>query len=188
MRRRPGRLVTAALTISAGMSVTSPAQPALVRFEDRRGDAEGRMDIEWVSVDNGRPLTIIIKHRDLTRSTAEAGAFIDVVPGAGPEYLVNGGVYDSDYQLSRANGWHAGDRPLNCPVIMTRTSDETPSPSRSRVAAWTTGPAQRPASVSQRSREFPVSGPTGRRGTAAGLHGSGGRLSRGVPSAARPSA
>jgi hypothetical protein len=119
MRRRPGRLLAAALTISSAMSVTPPAQAAMMRFEDRRGDAGGRMDIEWVSVDNGRPLTIIIKHRNLTRSTAEAGAFIDVEPGAGPEYLVNGGVYDSDYQLSRANGWRPGNEPLNCPVVMS---------------------------------------------------------------------
>jgi hypothetical protein len=128
------RLVT---VLALGLALVAPAPAATADTRTFRDDARtaGPMDIRSVSVRNEQRLTLRIVVDDLQRRPGRsASAWIDTDPRRpGPEYVIGSGLFDSDWQISRARNWKvAGDGPLSCPVGQTLVYDRD-------VIRWTTG-------------------------------------------------
>ena len=114
-----------------------PAAPAVAdaqTFKDGK-TTEGPMDIHRVSVVNEKRFQVRIKVDNLQRKHGRSAAvWIDTDPDRkGPEFFIGSGLYDSDWQISRTDGWKVTSGPLSCPVDQRlRYADD--------VISWTTGP------------------------------------------------
>ena len=129
----PRSLAPAAVV--AAVLVSSPAAVAdSESFKDGR-TTPGGMDIHRVSVVNEKRLQVRIKVDDLKKTYGRgAGVWLDTDPEhKGPEFVIGSGLYQSDWQISRTEGWKVVSDPLACPVDQRlRYADD--------VISWTTGP------------------------------------------------
>jgi hypothetical protein len=130
------RTATTASILVAAAAVLAPAQIAAAdsaTFKDGQ-TTDGPMDIHRVSVVNEHRLQVRIKVDDLQKKSGPgAGVWLDTDPEhAGPDFIIGSGLYDSDYQISRAEGWHAVGDPLSCPLDQKLRFDDD-------VIAWRTG-------------------------------------------------
>ena len=93
------------------LSVPAPAQAAVTRFEDPRGDVDHKIDVREVVVTNGQDnLRVTLHHRDLVgswRYGESATLFVDLDPAdRGPELVLSGGIMDgTDYLLTATEGF-----------------------------------------------------------------------------------
>jgi hypothetical protein len=118
-------------------AVLLPASPALgdsETFKDGK-TTEGAMDIHRVSVVNEKRLQVRIKVEDLQKKSGpSAGVWLDTDPEhKGPDFFIGSGLYQSEWQISRADGWKVTGDPLSCPVDQRLRYDDD-------VISWTTGP------------------------------------------------
>ena len=124
------------LTAAAALLVPAPNAAADVEsFRDGR-TTKGSMDIHRVSVVNEKRLQVRIKVANLQKEIGpSAAAWLDTDPDRkGPEFFIGSGLYQSDWQITRADGWQAEGDALACPVDQRlRYADD--------VITWTTGPA-----------------------------------------------
>jgi hypothetical protein len=133
-----GRRMIAALLLALGI-VALPNQTATAKtgsFIDETTTV-GPMDIHRVTVVSRKRLQIRIFVDDLQRRFGRsASVWIDKNPDRfGAEFFIGSGLYESDWQISRARGWRVvGSGPLNCPVDQRLDF-------RRDVISWTTGRA-----------------------------------------------
>ena len=124
-----------ALAVTATLLVPAPYAAAdSDSFKDGR-TTDGTMDIHRVSVVNEKRLQVRVKVANLQKKIGpSAAAWLDTDPGRkGPEFFIGSGLYQSDWQITRADGWQAEGDPLSCPVDQRLRYDDD-------VISWTTGP------------------------------------------------
>lgn len=132
MRSRAAALSVLAATVAL-IAPTQIAAADSETFKDGK-TTEGPMDIHRVSVVNENRLQIRIKVEDLQKKIGPgAGVWLDTDPDhKGPDFLIGSGLYQSDYQISRAEGWKVVGDPLSCPLEQKLRYDDD-------VIAWRTG-------------------------------------------------
>jgi hypothetical protein len=76
------------------------------------------MDIHRVGVVNEKRLQIRVTVENLqAKPGRSASAWIDTDPQrSGPEFFIGSGLFDSDWQITRADGWHPKGDPLSCNI------------------------------------------------------------------------
>jgi hypothetical protein len=129
--RRAAICLSLAFTVSALGGGAAVAESGT--FKDGK-TTSGPMDIHRVSVANEKRLQVRVKVEDLQpKAGASAALWIDTdKERKGPEFVIGSGLYDSDWQLSRADGWKAVGDPLNCDVDQALRYKKD-------VISWTTG-------------------------------------------------
>ena len=79
----------------------------------------GSMDIHRVRVVNEQRLTIRVVVDELQRRAGQGSVevWLDTDAGrSGPEFHIGSGLWDSDWQISRARGWRSTGFPLACRI------------------------------------------------------------------------
>lgn len=112
---RPQRIaavLAGALVVALGAAIPAHAQSRV--FHDEIGDAQTGIDVTKVRVVNNRRLVLISHHVDLPRRTG-AGYFIDIDrTRPGPEFVLGGGLVDSDFNIFHARRWRSTGEPIGC--------------------------------------------------------------------------
>ena len=136
--------------VSVVLAPGSAAHADSDSFRDGRS-TDGTMDIHRVSVVNEKRLQVRIKVANLQKKIGpSAAAWLDTDPDRkGPEFFIGSGIYQSDWQITRADGWQAEGDALACPVdqrlryddvrVSVETSDGDTrdfSPARHRWHPW----------------------------------------------------
>ncbi len=121
-------LVLAATCVPGGAAVA-----ASETFPDGH-TTSGPMDIHRVSVTNEKRLQIRVKVENLQKKAGpSAAAWLDTDKGRkGPEFFIGSGLYDSDWQITRADGWEPVGDPLSCDIDQALRFKKD-------VISWTTG-------------------------------------------------
>jgi hypothetical protein len=116
MRSRTALTAGAALAL-AGL-VAAPAHAEFYSIDDPADATASLTDITALHAKHGAANVLVkVRFRDLTRSSAAAvSVFLDTDRDtAGPEYVLTSGLGDgTDYVLTRAEGWRASDRRVDC--------------------------------------------------------------------------
>ena len=133
--RRPAAALSTCVAAFALLAPASTAVADSASFKDGK-TTDGPMDIHRVSVVNEKRLQVRIKVDDLQKEIGPgAGVWLDTDPDRkGPEFVIGSGLYQSDWQITRADGWKAVGDPLSCPVDQRLRYDDD-------VISWRTGPA-----------------------------------------------
>lgn len=133
MRRHAAALSTCV----AALALLAPAPIAAAdsaSFKDGKTTG-GPMDIHRVSVVNEKRLQVRIKVDDLQKKFGRSAAvWLDTDPDRkGPEFFIGSGLYQSDWQITRTDGWNLVGDPLSCPVDQRLRYDDD-------IISWRTGP------------------------------------------------
>lgn len=110
-------LTTGAALVLAGLAA-APAHAEFYSTSDP-ADAKGSLtDMRAVRAKHGQANMVVrVRFRDLTRSSsAGLSIFLDTdTSRKGPEYVLSSGLGDgTDYALTKADGWRATGKPIDC--------------------------------------------------------------------------
>ena len=131
---RPLVVATAVLASAAFLLGPAPSATADIETFKDGHTTDGPMDIHRVTVANRKRLQVRIKIQELEKKTGRsAGVWLDTDPEhQGPDFFIGSGLYQSDWQITRTEGWKLKGDPLSCPVDQRlRYVDE--------VISWTVG-------------------------------------------------
>jgi hypothetical protein len=131
------RLPTALSVLAGTAALLLPAQLSSADTESFKDGktTDGSMDIHRVTVKNEKRLQVRIKVENLKKKIGpSAGVWLDTDrKHRGPDFVIFSGLYQSDWQISRSDGWKAVGDPLSCAVDQKLGYDDD-------VISWTTGP------------------------------------------------
>jgi hypothetical protein len=137
-RRRVRQLLgglTGLVLVTGGLTASLPAAAETRNFADGTTSST-TMDTHRVTVVNDQRLTVRVTVDDLQRRAGQGSAtsWLDTDSSrSGPEFVIESGLWDSDWQIFRATGWQAsGHGPLPCDIDQRLNFDTD-------TIAWTTG-------------------------------------------------
>lgn len=110
-----------AAPVAAGLmligTLAAPADANVRVFKDRRGDANGSVDVTEVRVDNSTlargKVVVRIKQKRFRYEDKVSVYFDTNAKRRGPEYRLSA-VYASEYWMTRMKSWTKHGRPVHC--------------------------------------------------------------------------